>query len=131
MYTRSFSPEEKIKIPDNYDGTSLLNPKPQELPKIGKEFPRSEMKISPSDNDVCCEECIHNIEECPKEVKENNIFSSLFSPIFGAPLSLDGLLKNFGIEELLLIGLGLFLLLSSSGDKECALILFALLLIKK
>ena len=131
MYTRSFHSDEGIKIPDHYNGTSLLNQAPSEPSRIAKELPRGEMKISPADESIEEEECVcEAISEQRSARPSGDVLKGIFAPIGRLFPSLAAITAEFGTEEILLIGLALFLFFSDSGDRECALILLALIFIK-
>ena len=131
MYTRSFHSDEGIKIPDHYNGTSLLNQAPSEPSRIAKELPRGEMKISPTEESIEEEVCAcEAISEQTNAREKSDILKGIFAPIGRLFPSLTAIIAELGTEEILLIGLALFLFFSESGDRECALILLALIFIK-
>ena len=124
-YTRSFYPDDiSLQFPEKYDGTALLEgdalkpcePKPE--PRH-TEVPRAEVKISP-----------HNEDDAEKEQPQMRPWGAK-SPLALLTRSIlpQGLFDWIGVEDLLIIALALFLFLSKSGDKECALILIALIFI--
>ena len=139
MYSRSyFTGNTDINVPENYDGVAFSQDTAHEEIKIPKIEPvKNEIKFSPKD-----EECESKstpdredfCESCDAEANRGGIFgfdikgtlSSLFS---GSKLS-RFIPKDFGIEEILLIGLALFLLFSPDHDIECALLLLALIFIR-
>lgn len=76
-------------------------------------------------------------EEAPEEPTEERsgipVFSDLFSGrglsgLFGRG-DIRSFIKGIGTEEILIIAMALFLLLSKDGDKECAVMLLLLLLL--
>ncbi len=134
MYTRPFYQDEaKITVPENYDGNAFsekeeVKADTEVLNNIGDtaeplRAPWDEPKIQKNEP----------TEPVFKRTKEpEGIFSSLLKK---SPLtSLFGgeLLKGFalGSEEILIIAVALFLLFSKGGDKECAVMLLLLLLVK-
>ena len=136
MYTRSYFPEEeRINVPDNYDGsafggegmdTGLTNVQPSV----------AEPKVSPRDVPTFAEEAVASEEVHEEKAESAGIFGSLFSKLlFGSilPSGLGNLFKfdklKIGSEEILLIGIALFLLFSKDGDKECAIMLILLLFV--
>lgn len=147
MYTKpkSFYPEdgERVKIPEKYDGTSLLESVKDDIqsavppydmpPRVAEGLSQKrDVKISPTteaaeDNETVC-------EASAAPVGDGGILSSLFGKNpFGGIKSLFGggdFLSSFGTEELIIVGIILFLLFSKGADKECALILGVLLFIK-
>jgi hypothetical protein len=147
MYTKpkSFYPDdgERVKIPEKYDGTSLLESLKDDVqsavpsydmpPRVADGISQKrDVKISPTselseDNETVCE-----ASASPKT--DDGFLSSLFGKNpFGGIKSLFGggdFLSSFGAEELIIIGIILFLLFSKGADKECALILGVLLFIK-
>ena len=133
MYSRSYYPDSEISIPENYDGTAFSEAQPeaeQRAPKI--EPIRNEMKFSPKEP----EEKQDMNEECfaAQKTKERGLFGIDFSGIFGGLFRGGGLSslipKDFGTEELLIIGIALFLLFSPDRDIECALLILALIFVK-
>ncbi len=115
MYTRSYYPEvqEKITLPDNYDGTAFTD-----QPKEDAEI--IETATLPQD-DKEEESILTSITRLP-------FLSGIFGKggLFGdVGLSMPKL----GTEEILIIATAAFLFFSKNGDKESALILLFLLLI--
>ncbi len=131
MYSRSYYGEDNaVRIPEHYDGTSLLEKEMQQisvdsangtLPKVS-EGGRGDLKMSPRKTNETVTDVFSDIEgnECRKT---NSPLSLLLS---GIKLDIRGF-EGIGFEELLIAGLALFLLLSKSGDKECALMLLLLI----
>ncbi len=132
MYSGNYySDDGHIKIPDNYNGTSLLEGAPsEEINTVSHiEIPKTEMKISPSDekrDDT--EEVFFNKPEPEKE----SLFdiTSIFKTFGIKGIHFGNIIPKIGTEELLLIALAAFLLFSKNGDKECALLVFLLIFIK-
>ena len=135
MYTRAYYPEEqKITVPENYDGTALrecsgttesAEPSEVDTPlRASWDIPK-EIEVKEDESDT--------VRSRPKE--SDGFFSGLrkkfpISNIFsGLDIFRDGSLK-LGSEEILLIGVALFLFFTKGGDKECAIMLLLLLLIK-
>ncbi len=139
MYSRGFGTSGDVKLPEKYDGTALIDipveeekSPPQQMP-LFSDTQKREVKISPSEipNDT------HNEESIGTEKSEETADAALFS---FAPLKLiskiipDGtrlgkLIPKIEIEELIILGIAAFLFFSKSGDKECALMLLALIFI--
>lgn len=138
MYSRSyFQGDADISVPDNYDGTAFLSEAIQSDAKAPRiETIKSEVKFSPKDEACACEpEEACDSEECRAEADQRpkglgidikRTFSSIFS---GTGLG-SVLPKDFGFEEILIIGIALFLLFSPERDIECALLLLALVFIR-
>ena len=124
MYTRNYYPdEERVRIPENYDGTSMLEKKDKGEDMINKDDSFAGIKISP--------EYKERLEDTPNENGSSvEPFTSVFKNIFKDDMPLGALLPKIGAEELLILGLAAFLFLSKSGDKECALILLFLIFVK-
>ena len=148
MYSRGYYTEskERISIPDGYDGTSLIEsndlytggditdtaPMPESIP----EAPKREVKRSPQG--------IHNMpegEECEDTVSTGKVDTPPHKSILGSGFDLlRGILPKslsvgrwdggLELEDLLIIGIALFLFFSKSGDKELALMLAFIVLIK-
>ena len=133
MYTRNYIDETGgVSIPQNYDGiafdTDISDAKNTVSATIG------ERKISPMEQMPPPEP--EAVQASTNEQLGNGLFGNLFGKIglknmlpgsLGSVLSLDKF--KLGAEELLLIGLALFLLFSKEGDKECAIILLLLLFV--
>ena len=103
MYTRNYFDGTEGNMPRGYDGIAL----------------RAEEKDSAIDTSAAM------IEDKPKKRDEGGILQGLLG---GLNLRLPTLDK-IGYEEILILGISAFLFFSADGDKECALILLALLLI--
>ena len=131
MYTRSYYPEEeKITVPEKYDGYAFSEENqtgistPDDKPIQKEELPyRAPWDIKPeSKNTDEAEEVIS------KSVGDSGILGGLFkrlpiSNIFGKFDFFKNGFHDIGTEEILIIGVALFLLLSKGGDKECAILL--------
>lgn len=120
MYSRSYNDEQEgfefhnARIPTGYDGTALATDGGEEKREI-------------------CDECCQKPRECDSKRGDGGK---------GGSSLLDGVLKllgggHFGFslsnidnEDLLLIGLALFLFFSKNHDRECALMIAALLFIR-
>ena len=127
MYTRSYFPEEeRINVPDNYDGsafggegmdTGLTNVQPSV----------AEPKVSPRDVPTFAEEAVASEEVHEEKAESAGTFGSILPSGLGNLFKFDKL--KIGSEEILLIGIALFLLFSKDGDKECAIMLILLLFV--
>ena len=123
MYTRTYGDREgEIKIPENYVGCAFDEP---EVIRTEKEETE---KIT---YDEPCEPAMAHSE------KKGEPYGGFLSRIFGGGLHsfepkamLSGLFSDFGTEEILLIGVAVFLLFSKSGDMETLIMLLLLLFIK-
>ena len=115
MYSRSFYPDtnERLTIPDNYDGTALI-----EAPPVIEEK-TAEASVSIPDIDKSEESTTVSLGKIP-----------FLSGIFGnSKLNLGIRLPKIGTEEILIIATAAFLFFSKDGDRECAIMLALLLLI--
>ena len=138
MYSRSyFQGDADISVPENYDGTAFLNEAIQTEAKAPRIEPlKSEIKFSPKDEKSSCEcDEPRDSTECHVERDEREgIFKTDLRGFFGSAFSGTRLVsilpKEFGFEEILIIGLALFLLFSPERDIECALLLLVLVFIK-
>lgn len=126
MYTRSyFQDDVEINVPENYDGNAF------------REKEKSDATCEEVNSDVSCYARERDCDRHQETKSDTGVgvlsaffqklpFSNLFERFnFSKFERLD-----FGTEEILIIGLSLFLLLSGSKDIECAIMLFLLLLIK-
>lgn len=100
MYTRNYYDGGEGAVPRGYDGVALRD--------------------EPTSEPVFCEEKI------PEKPKENTGF--LEGLLASLNIKLPSL-EKIGYEEILIIAIAAFLFFSADGDRECALILLALLLI--
>lgn len=140
MYSRSyFNTSSEISVPDNYDGTAFSDDNLQEEIKTPKiESAKNEIKFSPKSDNEECNSSYQGAEynECSARERrsENSRFGLDFKGIFGSLFSGEGfssfLPNKFGVEEILIIGIALFLLFSPEKDIECAFLLLALIFIK-
>ena len=114
MYTRSYYPDTG-ELPENYGGMAMRVSEPPPEPR---ESPKNEDASEPAG--------LFGKNQGELSMKAP-IFSSLLSRLgtVARPLGIERL----GTEELLIIGVALYLLFSKSGDKECAVILLLLLLV--
>ena len=117
MYTRDYTPqEEKISVPENYVGNAF------DVNKSEMHQRESQPTSSPEN-------------ESEPVMKRTGAFDGFFKRLpFSNLLSgfnfFHGGFDSFGTEEILIIGVALFLLFGKNGDKECALLLLLLLFIK-
>lgn len=136
MYTRSYYPDnEKISIPENYDGNAFR----EDISSISKEDAGEPMKENAFT--MPYNESTEKAEPTSSEPKgrkgdTGQGYISAFlqklpiSNLFGKTDFFKNAHLDFGTEELLIIGIALFLLFSKGGDTECAIMLLLLLLIK-
>ena len=138
MYTRSYYPEEeKVNVPENYDGYAFSeNEQISERPH--NEEPLKEDSTPPlrAPWDTPKEDINKTVKEAMAQTHESEgVVAKLFGrlPFNNLFSGLDFFKKgftSFGTEEILIIGVALFLLLSKGGDKECAVMLLLLLFVK-
>ena len=114
MYTRSYYPDTGA-LPENYGGMAMRVSEPPPEPR------------EPQKNEEASEPAGLFGKNQGELSMKAPIFSSLLSRLgtVARPLGIERL----GTEELLIIGVALYLLFSKSGDKECAIILLLLLLV--
>ncbi len=133
MYSRNYySDEGSIKIPDNYDGTSLLeNNVKEEKPQLSRvEIPKADTKISPKDEkEEEHEVFLHNEQKTTYQKDRGFDLASILRGFNFKDIHIGTLIPKIGTEELLLIALAAFLFLSKCGDKECAILIFLLIFI--
>ena len=127
MYTRSYgqSGEQKLPTPpENYDGTAFILPESTGNHDTGEPFSQTEET----------ESVPASVSKAPRRKDQDGPFSFLRGiPFIGGLFSGEGgggFLSGIGAEELLIIGIALFLILSKDGDTECALMLLLLLFIR-
>ena len=105
MYTRNYFEGGEVGMPRGYDGIALRGDEPTEIEEAA---PVVAMQGS-----------------AQADAKGGGILSGLLGNLHLGIPSLD----KIGYEEILIIGIAVFLFFSADGDRECALILLALLLI--
>ena len=119
----------EISVPKNYDGTTFgiaeeeVSTRAHENKSFQNEIDEKmesepvsyEIKKSKSDKDVFS--FLHN-------------FSLKKLPFLSSKEMLPSFIRDFGTEELLIIGVALFLIFSQAHDIESALILLVLIFIK-
>ena len=110
MYTRSFYKEDGgILLPENYDGVALRE-----------------------ESENLQNEQVEKSENAAEQRSESESVFNLFKGNFPKNIfSGNGLFKSFrlGLEEILILGVAAFLFFTKEGDKECAIMLLALLFI--
>ncbi len=114
MYTRSYYPDAG-ELPENYGGMAMRTSEP--IPEHHEPPPTKE---EIEEVGLISDSPVGAFGKIP-------VFSSLFSRLGGLAKPLG--IEKVGTEELLIIGVALYLLFSKSGDKECAIILLLLLLV--
>ena len=131
MYSQNLShPDNEIKLPPNYDGV-LFSDEAETSDTCTNPLTsaKSEVKVSPKESE--------NGEPVFKKNEEpgRRLFPALdlgkgIGDIF-AGLFRGGRIfpEKLELEDLLIIGIAAFLFFSPSGDKECALILLALIFV--
>ena len=138
MYSRSyFQGDADISVPENYDGTAFFSEAIQTEAKAPRIEPiKSDLKFSPKDEKTSCEcdEVCARDEHYEGRKKDDGDCRTDLKGLFGSALSgtrlASFLPKDFGFEEILIIGLALFLLFSPERDIECALLLLGLVFIR-
>ena len=140
MYSRSYQAGEIPTIPESYSGVAFREPEPpvEDAPRgVAKSADiRFTTAPEPPDPNLTAT-AVAEPTPAPETAPMGGILSAIgdilpFKGLFsgGSGLGLDKLgLTKLGTEEILIIGLALFLFLSRDGDKECAIILVLLLLI--
>ena len=107
MYTRNYFDGSEGGMPRGYDGVAL-RPEPTAVPE------ETEVALYPKD-----------MPQKAEKVGYGGILQGLLGSLHIGLPSLD----KIGYEEILIIAVAAFLFFSGDGDKECALIMLALLLI--
>ncbi len=135
MYTRSyFQDDENLSIPENYDGNAFRG----DSTDIQEEIKETQIQKNPFEPPYreSDEPCVASKDREDKKRDTGPISISALLQKF-QPSSLFGkfdFLKDgrfdIGSEEILIIGVAIFLFFSEGRDIECALMLLFLLLIK-
>ncbi len=124
MYTRIYGAEEKsLNIPENYDGNAFREESAE--PGLQSKDPFTDIPTSENEAEV----------PVMKKTESEGIFSGIFKK-----LPIQGVFGNLGIksissfkigsEEILIVGIALFLFFSKGGDNELAFMLLLLLFVK-
>jgi hypothetical protein len=136
MYTRSYYQEnEKITVPENYDGNAFRDDYASENKTQKPPEPQHTEELRAPWDIKAKENANPEAEPTVAKIQENkSISTSIFKKIpfidrLGGFNFFDGAFK-FGTEEILIIGVALFLIFSKSADIECAIMLLLLLFIK-
>jgi hypothetical protein len=109
MYTRSYADNE-ISIPEKYGGTVL-----EEIEKAR-----------------CGDDSFNECKDSTEDKGERPIIRDILKKI-GISVersAIEDLIPKIGYEEMLIIGLAFLLFFCSNPDRECAMILLALIFIK-
>lgn len=141
MYSRNYYPTEtEIKVPENYDGTMFSdNQNYKDDTESMKEKNPPTIKAKKETKHLCDEngnefESVLKSEQTNKESKQRSFFGSDFFNIIKGFIpqtrDLKSLVPKIETEELIIIGIAAFMFFSKNGDRECALILLALIFIQ-
>ena len=125
MYTRNYYSQDNISIPENYDGTALIDSGIEEPEKEHEEvLLHSELNTETEKASVI------------KDEKNDGGFWGFLKklpikiPSFDSIGGFRGFFSDFGTEEILILGIAAFLLFSGSHDIECLIMILLLLFIK-
>ena len=133
MYTRSYySNDEKLSVPENYDGNAFGDEKKD----IASQSEEKET-YKPVENNIQPprRETSEKTEAVIGNAREGGLFNTILQKshlgnIFGKIDIFKNGFSDIGTEEILIVGIALFLLFSKSGDKECAVMLLLLLFVR-
>ena len=135
MYSRTHE-NDLMTLPESYSGVAFREPDPTP-PDAPKSIPKSadvKFTTSPPPPDpkltAVSEEVAEEMVEAsaPQGFFEKLQLGKMLSGVSGLDLSRLSL-PSIGMEEILIVGLALFLFFSKDGDKECAVLIALLLLI--
>ena len=136
MYSRGLGPiKQDCTIPEKYDGTALLDlPVGEADAQCGTapkfiDAQKKEIKISPTTPHEQIADESYREDKSEAASATPTISSRWLSGIFADGFSFGNVLQRIELEDLIIIGLAAFLFFSKSGDKECALMLLALIFI--
>ena len=137
MYSRSYE-KDLPTVPESYSGVAFREPEhiPDDAPKSVPKSADVRFTTSPAPPDpkltattsaevVEKEESVSAVSGFFDKLQLGRMFSGISGFDF-TKLSLP----RIGTEEILIVGLALFLFFSREGDKECAVLLALLLLIR-
>ena len=130
MYTRSYYPEEeRLTVPENYDGTALRENTRREQNSDTERNPNEETRELRAPWDIPKEEAVPTLSETKKSIGAGLFDKLPIGKLLNTKDLFKGSLDKIGTEEILLVGVALFLLFSKNGDKECAIMLLLLLFV--
>ena len=136
MYSRTYA-NDLPSVPESYSGIAFREPDPipedapKSIPKSADvKFTTSPAPPDPKLSSAGAEPAVAEPGEKPmggffEKLQLGKMFSGMRSFDFST-LSLP----KIGMEEILIVGLALFLFFSKDGDKECAVLIALLLLIR-
>ncbi len=145
MYSRNQAMQSSgISVPENYDGVAFTEPKPEvhtegadrNIRVVGT--PSQETKMSPGGFLADEKKESAEVFKSSEKSAEAGLLQGLLGKIptvgrlfsGGSLFGTQGIkLPRIGTEELLIIGIALFLLFNKDGDKECAIMLLLLIFI--
>ena len=133
MYSRSYYPtDQAITIPDNYDGTAFTEsqekPTPTRVTPIKPDTPKRDT-LQEREIRECINDSQDNAVEVSCDEEKNSSFLSRLLP-FGFDFDIKKFASDISAEDILIVGLAIFLFISQDGDKMCSLILLSLIFIK-
>ncbi len=128
MYTRSYTDENRIIIPESYGGVAFGK---EEAIHTDSETPGEDTEVFKPTEEKC-DRCDIPADTDPKRADGIGAFlkklpiGGIFTDIFkGGKFSLN----NIGTEEILILATAAFLFFSKDGDRECAIMLLLLLFV--
>ncbi len=128
MYTRPYTDESGIMIPESYNGTAL-----RESTDIPTEEHENTAPVGaePQKGKNPWEDECEKTSKCTDDNDSPSFFSKLNLGGFFNGIFKNGKfsLQKIGTEEILLLAAAAFLFFSKDGDKECAVMLLILLFI--
>ncbi len=124
MYTRTYNDEKSnIIIPESYGGTALYESAEDKFDNVS-DPPKNPWE---SDAAAAASAPVNEGKSEPTSFLSKIKIPAFLSNIFNS----DNFgLQKIGTEEILLIAVAAFLFFSKDGDKECSLLLLALLFLK-
>lgn len=137
MYSRSYKQDgDVISIPESYGGVAFREPEVKDLPEdtpkglaksadipfTAPEPPDPKLSANAEESVAASGNAVGGFfSSIMEKIPFKNVFSGIDLGRIAFP--------KIGTEEILIIGLAIFLFLSREGDKECAVLLLLLLLI--
>ena len=132
MYSREYEDKSEIKLPDGYDGTAFCEREERCDTIFQKpEIKEAEIKFSGFAAEPESEDVFLKNEHKERFKMPKLDFSSFSSTFFGKAFSFKSLIpEKIDIEDVLIIGIAVFLLFSKSRDIECSVMLLLLFFIR-
>ena len=126
MYSGNYPKDEtNIRIPENYNGTSLFDT----LSDVSHKSENTASDSLPPPKDISDTEQVFGYKDRDTDCGggSDGFLGGILDRFLGKNFKVA--IPKFEAEELLILGLAIFLFFSKNGDKECAIMLLILIFI--